>query len=66
MGTHGSGGLQPGPGALWHGVLLPLELHTQGSLLAPTFPTMEESARTGAGEAGKKHIVAFSPCHVIS
>ena len=65
METCGRGRLRPGLGALRHAVLLPLELHTQGSLLAPAFPTLEESALPGPGEAGRKHVAAVAPCHVI-
>lgn len=52
-------------GALQHGVLLPLELHTQDILLTPAIPTMEERALPDPGEAGRMHAAAFAPCCVI-
>lgn len=52
-------------GALQHGVLLPLELHTQGILLAPAIPTVDERALPDAGEAGRMHAAAFTPRCVI-
>lgn len=52
-------------GALWHGVLLLLELNSQGILLAPAIPSMEERALSDPGEGGRKHAPAFVPCCVI-
>lgn len=52
-------------GALRHGVLLPLALHTQGILLAPAIPTVDERALPDAGEAGRMHAAAFTPRCVI-